>query len=326
MNNILSMNLELTTVCPFDCPQCYCNFSTPKHMDFNVAKYWIDEGIAHGLKELSLSGGETMCYPDLFRVIEYASKNVSKVHASFSGFGFTQESFENLVNSGIHSICISLNGSTEEINNLTRRGYQYSISALKLLMENKFPNTILNWVMHKSNADDFANLCDLCERYQVFAINIIGRTPDDENIIDDYPTKKQFEEISAFIRNYHGPVKIGIESCFSQLRALVSETKLFGNMNVGITKGCMAGIAIFSVSVDGRLTPCRHIVHQEAFDSLDEYFSKSEVINDLCHCSEEQAIDHCKFCHYLMSCRPCMAYSVNKTGLPVFGDDWCPLN
>ena len=169
------MNLELTTVCPLRCPQCYCSLEGGKHLDIEIAKRRIDEACKLGLKILDLSGGETMCYPDLYELIRYASQRVKIVDVALSGALFNQEEFEKLVNSGITGISISLNGSTEQINALSREGYGYAIKALELLRKNRFSNTTINWVMHSNNADDFMNLVKLAEKYHVSPAQICLR-------------------------------------------------------------------------------------------------------------------------------------------------------
>ena len=65
MNNLHleldTMNIELTTRCPLRCPQCYCTLTGGKNIDLNTAIYWIKEGASLGVKEVMLSGGETLC-------------------------------------------------------------------------------------------------------------------------------------------------------------------------------------------------------------------------------------------------------------------------
>lgn len=326
MTKILNMNLELTTACPLRCPQCYCSFQNAKHMDFGTAMKWIDEGANFGVKNLALSGGETLCYPRLFDVIRYGKTKGMSVAAAFSGWKLNQEVVQNLVDAGIDNICISLNGSTEEINAYTRQGYQYAIEALQLLHNLKFKYTIINWVMHSNNADDFPNIIKIAEEYGVNMIDVISFKPDSKKEIKSFPTKEQIYCISNIIKDYRGPVKITVEKCFSQLLAILCDTKLFGNLNVGINRGCRAGISIFSVNVDGSLSPCRHIHYKENYDSLEAYFEKSEVISRLRNCTENEAQFPCQGCKYVLYCRPCMAINTEIFDTIAFRNDVCPIN
>ncbi len=152
--NIHSMNIELTTLCPIHCPQCYCSLQGGKSIDPQTAIYWIKQGAEAGVKQVMLSGGETLCYPHLYEVVKAAAKYCGRVVVALSGYGFTQEVFDRLVEAGVGNISVSLNGSTNEINSLTRGGYALAISALELLYKNNYPDTTINWVMHSNNTYD----------------------------------------------------------------------------------------------------------------------------------------------------------------------------
>ena len=139
-----SMNIELTTNCPLSCPQCYCQLIGGKNIDLHKALYWIKEAGRFGLKQVRLSGGETLCYPYIYEVIAAAHKYCGEAVVALSGFNFTQDVYDKLVDAGVTEIHISLNGSTEKINSLTRGGFELSLSALKLLKRNSFPHT---WIL-----------------------------------------------------------------------------------------------------------------------------------------------------------------------------------
>lgn len=327
MNKLTSMNLELTTVCPFRCPQCYCNMENTKHLDFEVAKKRLKEASMLGLRSLSISGGETMCYPHLVDVIAYAKKcGIPGVHAAFSGWNLKKTIIEKMIDAGLSSISISLNGSTEAVNNLTRQGYKYAISALSILKEMGYKHTSVNWVMHSNNVDDFDNLVKLCEEYRVEMIDIISFKPDAKSQLNTVPTQEQLYTIADRVRSQRGKVIIGVENCFSQLLALTADTKLFGNLNKGRYRGCIAGYECVSVNVDGSFSPCRHIQRKEYYDSIEEYLTSSKVIRELALCDETKAEEPCKNCKYLLNCRPCMAINTEIDGIVSFKNEFCHIN
>ena len=327
MNNLISMNLELTTACPFRCPQCYCNMEKVKHLDLDVAKKLLKEASTLGLKSLSISGGETMCYPHLIDVISYAKEcGIPGIHAAFSGWNFSRPIVEKLLDAGLSSISISLNGSTEAINSLTRQGYNNAISALSLLKEIEYEHTTVNWVMHSNNADDFDNIVKLCEEYKVEMIDIISFKPDAKSQLNSVPNQQQLYAIANKVRTYTGNVIIGVESCYSQLLALTADTKLFGNLNTGKYRGCIAGFECVSVNADGSFSPCRHIHYKEYFDTIEMYLKQSKIIQELAICDETKAEEPCKSCRFLLNCRPCMAINTEIDERIVFKNEFCYVN
>lgn len=318
------INIELTTCCPLRCPQCYCTLEGGKHIPLAVAKSKLVEAAKHGVKVAHLSGGETLCYPDLYELVAFSSSLGIKTNVALSGWNFTQNVLDKLKKSGVHGIFISLNGSTEIINSMTRDGYDYALDALMLLSRNRFDNTFINWVMHSNNCDDFENVVALAERYNVSGLVVLSFKPDSLHNLDSFPDGAQIMQIGKKIKSYSGPVALMVESCFSQLLAFIKETKLFGNLNIGPTKGCRAGLYNYSINVDGLYSPCRHLDYCENFDTLEEYLDKTEVIKKI-QCAEQQIKEPCNTCHYKDHCRPCLAVNSKLHNNIYIGHDICSL-
>lgn len=320
-----TMNIELTTKCPLRCPQCYCSLTGGKDIDLDTAVFWLREGGRAGVGEVMLSGGETMCYPHLYEVIDAARRYCGNPNIALSGYNLTQETYERLIAAGTKGIYVSLNGSTESVNRLSRDGYDLAISALALLQKNHFTNTTINWVMHSSNADDFQNVVNLAEQYEVASIVIIGLKPDSHNRLDTMPTKEQMYAVRDIIHSHKGNTKIYIETCYSPLLALTCDTKLFGNFNVGKNKGCCAGRTTFSVSVDGKLSPCRHLDYYETYASLADYWEQSDILRRLREMDNEPCAEPCSSCWLMPYCRPCAAIHSKLEHRLFRGNRYCPL-
>lgn len=322
--HIETMNIELTTKCPLSCPQCYCSLTGGKNIPLEKAVYWIQEAAKMGVKDVMLSGGETLCYPDLYEVIRKAKECCIAVNVALSGVGFDQETFDQLIGAGVTNIYISLNGSTKEINDISRDGFDYAINALMLLQKNQFKNTTINWVMHSSNADDFVNILRLAEKYEVQNVAILGLKPDSKYMLASYPTKEQMLKLKKTIRAYSGKCCIQIESCFSPMLALFNDTKLFGNFNVSEYKGCCAGRTTFSVNVDGLLSPCRHLDYFEPYESLKEYMDHSEIQVKIRSIQNTRNAP-CNTCRLEKYCRPCLAINTKMKHDLFFGFEQCPV-
>ena len=318
------MNIELTTKCPLHCPQCYCSLTGGKDIDPDTAIYWLQEGGKHGVKYVMLSGGETLCYPHLFDIIKAAKTYCGYPNVALSGVGLTQDVLDHMIRAGVYEICISLNGSTREINELTRDGYEYAINALDLLCRNGFENSTINWVMHSNNSDDFENMLHIAERYNVRSIDIIGLKPDSNNQLITLPSNEQMHHLRDIIRKYNGRVKISIETCYSPMLAYACDTALFGNLNNGPGIGCMAGRNSFSVSVDGMLSPCRHLDVFENFKTLKEYWHGSKIL-DTIRSVEKNKKEPCSICYLSEHCRPCLAISLLSTNEYCMSNGYCNL-
>jgi pyrroloquinoline quinone biosynthesis protein E len=319
------MNIELTTRCPLRCPQCYCDLSQGRDIDLETAKGFVRQAGALQMQQINLSGGETLVYPHLFELIECCREHGIRANVALSGYGFDAEALRKLRSVGVGGIFVSLNGSTEAVNRNSRDGYDLAIKALATLQQEKDPDYLINWVAHRHNVEDFPALIALAERCGVKTVVVMAFKPDSRHELPSLPSREQLMFLADFIKKYPaGPLKIGIESCFSPLRALVGQ-KFFVNLNRGIDKGCQAGRDSLSVSVDGKLTPCRHLEIEENFDSIAEYWQQSRVIGQL-RTVERDARPPCQACSYERYCLHCMAVSWKMHGELFKGNDFCELN
>jgi len=319
-----SMNIELTTFCPLSCPQCYCSLSAGKHIRLDTAKYWIREGTSFGVQDVMLSGGETLCYPYLFDIIETIRECKGIPYVALSGYGFNEEVLDKLLSSGVEGIFISLNGSTKEINSVSRDGYDYAINALKLLRAINHNKTWINWVMHSNNSNDFFNVIELAEHYMVSYLAVMSAKPDSSNTLLTLPSNTQMQNVGKIIGSYRGKVKIFVESCYSPMRALLKETKLFGNFNTNKDKGCAAGRNTFSVSVDGLLSPCRHLAFHENYSTIRSYWHESSILHRIRE-AESQKREPCASCHFSNYCRHCIAINAKLNNDLFIGYENCAL-
>lgn len=317
------INLELTTRCPLRCPQCYCELSGGKDMPPDTALYWLEEAARNHVSTVNLSGGETMLYPDLEKLVETCSRLGMESNIAISGYGASRERLRRLIDCGVSRIFVSLNGSTEEINSLSRDGYELAVDALRTLQEMHYGKTFINWVMHSHNTADFPNLIRLAETYGAAAVAVMVFKPDAAYQRKSMPCPEQIRWMAELIRKYQGPIEIVVESCFSQLRALLGDS-YFVNPNRGIAKGCGAGRDGISVSVDGRLTPCRHLPIEESFETIREYWESSDVLRQLREV-ENAMEEPCRSCRYHRFCLPCMAVSWKMKGKLCMGEESCGL-
>ena len=317
------MNLELTSKCPLKCPQCYCDLQNGRNLDYQTALKWLDNAARIGVEYINLSGGETMCYPQLIPMLEYISDKGMKANVALSGYGFGKTQLMAMKKAKINEICISLNGPTKEINECSREGFELAIAALQLLKEERYQDTCINWVMHQSNADHLQAMVDLSEEYQIKELVIMVFKPDSEHERKGLPTLAQLKATADIVKKHQGEVTISVESCFTQLRILLSE-RFWGNVNRGINKGCGAGRDGISINLEGKLTPCRHLEFAEDYQSIEEYWQQSLVLEKL-RTVEDAKEEVCQQCRYNKYCLPCMAINVKTKGKIAFGEEDCRL-
>ena len=322
----LMLNLELTTRCPLNCPQCYCDLEGGKDLAVDRAIEVLGQAAALGTKQINLSGGETMVYPHLHELLAECKRLGLVSAVALSGYGIDKESLKKLIDSGVDEIYVSLNGSSEAVSRKSRDGHVLAIRALELLAASGFKNTAINWVAQRSNIADFPQLAALGKDLGIKALVVMAYKPDSSYQMEAAPdggqTRLLVEDIKR-LRQELAPMIIEVESCYSPLRALLGQ-KFFLNINTGMAKGCGAGRDGASLDVDGHFTPCRHLDFAEAYHDLKDYWYDSPILEQL-RCVEAAPESPCTVCKYDPYCLSCLAVNVKMNGRIAKGNAYCNL-
>lgn len=104
-------------------------------MNPDIAEKVIYEAARLKVPYLNLSGGETLVYPHLDRLLKLINELGLSSAIAISGWGFDEKRLKELKDAGVKEIYVSLNGSVEEVNSLSRDGYSQAIAALELLQK-----------------------------------------------------------------------------------------------------------------------------------------------------------------------------------------------
>lgn len=289
-SGLSSVNIEITTQCPIGCPFCYCRTDKHHHMDIPKAIYWVNQAALHGVTTVMLSGGEPMCYPHLEEVVHEAHQRCGHVVLSTSGYGLTKEKLHSLRRAGLDGIFVSLNGSVEEIHSKSRNGFHLTMSALELIRQEHFHQFAINYVLMRNNADDFDNMLALAEQYGADTLSVLALKPDVSNHMESPPTQEQLCRIAAQIANHQGKCDVYVEGCYPELVRLVRTQMQKKGLISNLVYGCNAGVHTFSVGIDGKVAPCRHLPFSEERETLEDYLRNSTVLETLRHQRHESEI------------------------------------
>jgi radical SAM protein with 4Fe4S-binding SPASM domain len=313
------MHVEVTTNCPLACPQCYVKAAGGRDIEWNVLAAYIAEAGALGVRQLALSGGEPLVYPNLAAAVRLATAAGLETAIATSGVGLTAELAAELAAGGVGSIWLSLNGSREEIHALSRTCFRETVAAAGLLRQNGMPFHI-NWVARQDNARDFPALVTKARELGAASINVLTLKPDARHGVAAALAGEDFFRLAAFLRNFDdAALPIGIESCYPALRLAV-----YGQAFTGIEAGCGAGRNTIAIDVSGRLRPCRHLDYPEAGLTIGEYWRQSPVLAGLRE-TEDTIGAPCRHCAQSAYCRPCRAKGDKLYDNVTAGDRQCPM-
>lgn len=196
--------MEVTRECPLNCPQCYKDRSGKKHMDSKLMYSFLQQFANISPLALMINGGEPLLYPYLEEMISFLNSNKISGYIYTSGYNIENISIDILKKINID---ISLNGSTERINKLSRDGFDISLNAMKYLQENNVKYGI-TWVARHDNVSDFPNMLDLAKIYGAANIQIIGNKAKSDGMVVSELTREDYKELVSYIHSYENDVNI----------------------------------------------------------------------------------------------------------------------
>ena len=264
-----SVNISVTEKCPLKCPFCFHEYDNDNELSVNQVYRYIDELASMGTAQIQFSGGEPLIYPHILEVISYAHSKGIRVVISTSGVTITEQYAKELKDRGLDCCYISLNGSTAEIHEITRDGYEFTINALKIFKEIGLV-TAINWVAGHDNINDLEKLIGFAKNLGVRHISVIPMKRSGRNNAFQEMTKEDLGKlIECFNRNKG---YIIAESCFDSLIAKKQNFK-------SVSDGCRAGKFYMSINAKGSFLCCPHLLNSAAVaPSIEEYWNNDEYI------------------------------------------------
>ncbi len=308
------VHIKLTDECNLSCKYCYAESGSThkKFMSLEELKSVVDKvgAIATGV-DFTLSGGEPLLHPSALELMEYIKSVGGNI------FLITNCLMINNANAQkITKLCslikISIDGSCEEINSITRGRHSFD-GALNgyTLLKNEGANVQVSMTVTKANINDIQNMTNMFgNRLTLQPFFKAGRGTDNEYL---QITGKEYYEAMAKIEGFKPIGRIG--ELLETLR------------RNGMSKCAMADAEI-SISENGDVFPCQllaedelrggNIKHDSLQDILNsEVFKKAASFSSLTN-------EGCSTCPIKLLCGgACRARSYLETGSLFVNSDFC---
>ena len=165
---------EMTYGCNFRCKHCYAaKFEDQKiHLEPNgertrkeIAKNLIIGDITH----ITLMGGEATLVPDFYEIVKEFKKANIYVKLQTNGSTINEGNLKKLEDIGINQVEISVDGTTEVVNDNVRGKGSYAkiIKALELLKGSKIPRKGICYTVTSNNFYDVDNVYNFAKHYNI---------------------------------------------------------------------------------------------------------------------------------------------------------------
>lgn len=310
-----SLHLTITYKCNQNCRSCYYSLEKKRFdMDFLLFKKIIDEVESNGILQISIGGGEPFCHPNILEFLDYANKKSITTNITTNGTMLDAKivnSLENLQNLG--RIQISLDGSTEEINNRSREKFKEVIKSLTILSNSQLKFGI-NVLVCNSNVKDLPNMFKLSQKYHANTLNLLRIKPPIKDFKWFKYEKLNSESLRFLIdfleRKKHKKYpEIYIDGSFSYLFQRKSHNQLILND----CSGCSGGLNFLTILPDGIIIPCTHLryVIGNAKEGIKNVWHNSEKLKIL-RDKKNFIMNPCKSCNILNHCGGCRALALEE--------------
>ena len=95
VKSLETLVLQVTTRCPYHCPQCYMQRGQ-EDLSLDVAKRYIDWACEQGAGAVQITGGEPLVYPDLCDLLAYIREKHMYSLLATSGWDHSWETYSAL--------------------------------------------------------------------------------------------------------------------------------------------------------------------------------------------------------------------------------------
>lgn len=197
--------IEPVNFCNLSCPLCLTTSETSSRpgsiLRFEEFKKFIDDAGDYLLLIILWNWGEPFLNPDIFRMISYAkSKNII-MHSSTNGnVKFDEEKAEKLVDSGLDSLVIAVDGASQDTYSKYRKGGNLdqvlenikTIVRVKKIKRSETPRLIMRSVVMQHNEAELPLMRRLAEELEVdyFTLKTVDMPPSIGQDLDkDYAPK-----------------------------------------------------------------------------------------------------------------------------------------
>jgi MoaA/NifB/PqqE/SkfB family radical SAM enzyme len=180
-------------ICNLKCPMCVTGLDffvrRPELMNFDDFQKFVGKVEHYAYRINFYNWGEPFLNPHIFDMIRYAHEHRIFVQASSNMISFDQDMAQQAVLSGLDSLLVPLDGSTQETYEVFRRGSELAavieqtrlLEAVKKRLGSPYPVVTMRMIISRFNehqVDDARRIaCDLGVHFET--VSIILLNPDD---------------------------------------------------------------------------------------------------------------------------------------------------
>lgn len=354
LNQILRLLfLETTIKCNLSCAHCRrLEFDEAAFKDLTTAqaKDLIAQLAELGKKQpmmpvLVFSGGEPLCRDDLFELVnETQAAGITPALAT-NGTLIDAKVAEQIHDSGIVRVAVSLDGATAEVHDKMRQlegSFERALRGIKYLREKEIP-TQINMTLTKHNAGQLEDVYELAKSVGAVAVHIFmlvpvgcGQVLAETDMLSPQQSEQKMLEICRLDSRSELQMKVTCGPHYERIirqQGLYQARKKTANVRTSVpgrtghggdSRGCLAGLGVLFVDHQGNVFPCGYLpinCGNVLKQNLEDIWYKNE---DLARMRNSSSLEgKCGVCNYKDVCGGCRARAYAATGNYMAEEPFC---
>jgi radical SAM protein with 4Fe4S-binding SPASM domain len=294
---------------------------------------------------LVFSGGEPLCREDLFELVGQGRSSGIIPALATNGTLIDATVAEQIRDSGIARVSVSLDGATSEVHDRLRQfkgSFERAIEGIEHLRDRKVPFQI-NVTLTKHNAEQLEDVYELAKSLGAVAVHIFMLVPvgcGQSLANTDMLSPEQYEKKMLDICRLDGRGELQMKvTCGPHYERVIRQQGLYksrreashGGDTVpgrsehrGASKGCLAGLGVLFVGHQGDVFPCGYLpvkCGNVVEDKLSDIWYKNEDLARMRSGSELEG--RCGVCGYRQICGGCRGRAYAATGNYMAEEPFC---
>lgn len=322
---------EVTRSCNLNCIHCRASSDRGPYegeLGTERAKQILDEITLTGEPIIILTGGEPLLRDDVFELARYGTGLGLRMVMATNGTLLTPELVDEIKESGIKRLSISLDGENAEKHDAFRKvegAFESSLRGISLLRDAGVEFQV-NTTVTRHNAADVEKILEMAVdlgavAHHIFLLVPTGRAKD---MVNQEIDAQNYEELLHWFYGMRGKTPLHLKATCAPhyYRILRQEAHKKGekiNFETygldAVTRGCLGGTAFCFISHDGIVQPCGYLelncgdLKESSFDKV---WKESKIFNELRDFSNYKG--KCGRCEYRNFCGGCRARAYAATG------------
>ncbi|MBR6020743.1 MAG: radical SAM protein [Lachnospiraceae bacterium] len=266
---------EITLACCFSCKYCGSRAGRAREGELTTEECFrvADELAELGCRRVSMIGGEVFMRRDWKEIVSRLTGHGVKVNIITNGFIFRESLINDLRETGVESISVSLDGPREVHDRYRQEGsFDRAINAIRSLSEAAIPVSVIS-TLNSENVKTLPEMLSVLRGYNIYAWQLQACSPMGNAAESGIDYRFDMQEVIDFVRAnmYSVPFALGVADNIGYFTE--GEGSIRGNLSgIAYYRGCSAGIRSIGIDSVGNVRGCESM--------YDERFNEGNLRNE----------------------------------------------